>query len=81
MYLSLQNSFFVDRLLSMQIARVDPERSAEAVQAVHRGLMAFCALENSFGISFGLLQNRISGSVGIAGRVGLRRKFAELRRT
>ena len=69
-------------MLSMKIARrVDPERSAEAVEAVHRSLMTFCALANIFGISFGLLQKRIGGSVGIGGRVGLHRKFAELRRT
>ena len=73
--------FLVDRLLSVQIARVDPERSAEAVEAVHSSLMTFCALANTFGVSFGLLQKRISRSVGIAGRVGLHRKFDELRRT
>ena len=63
----------------MQIARVDPERSAEAVEAVHSSVMTFCALANTLGISFGLLQKRISGSVGIAGRVGLHRRFTELR--
>ena len=36
-------SFLVDRLLSIQRARVDPERAAEAVEAVRRRRMIFRA--------------------------------------
>ena len=68
----------VDRLVSMQIARVDPERSTEVVEVVRSGRMSFRALANTFSVSVSSLQKRISGSVGIAGRVGLHRKFAEL---
>ncbi|CAM9582500.1 unnamed protein product [Sphacelaria rigidula] len=54
----------------MQRARVDPERAVEAVEAVPSGRMTFRAAAKAFGISVSSLQKCVSGSVGIAGRVG-----------
>ena len=54
-------SFLVDRLLSMQKARVDPARAAGAVEELHSGRMTFHAAAKTF-YSVGSLQNCVYGS-------------------
>ena len=49
---------------------MDPERAAEAVEAVRSGRMTFRSAARIFDISVGSLQKRLNGSVGIAARVG-----------
>ena len=56
-----ENSLLVERLLSMQEARVHAERAAEAVQAVRSGRMAFRAAAKVISISVGSLQECVSG--------------------
>ena len=66
----LQNQVFGRSAAKHAGARVDPERAAEAVEAVHSGRMTFRAAANAFDFSVGSLQNCVSGSASIADRVG-----------
>ncbi|CAN0026703.1 unnamed protein product, partial [Sphacelaria rigidula] len=54
----------------MQRVKVGPERATEAVEVVRSGRMTFHATAKTFESFVGSLQKRVSGGVGIGGRVG-----------